>query len=110
MRYFLDISYHGTSYHGWQVQNNAATVQAEIEHALSKRLGGTVGIMGSGRTDTGVHAKQQIAHFDWAEPIDVELLQFRLNSFLSPNVAVNRILPVKADAHARFDALERSYE
>lgn len=110
MRYFLDISYNGTNYHGWQIQNNAPTVQAEIEYALSKLLGETVAIMGSGRTDTGVHAKQQVAHFDTEKLVDLGQLKFKLNSFLSPNVAINDIVEVNSEAHARFDALERSYE
>tara|TARA_R110001592_G_scaffold31788_1_gene111715 strand:- start:2887 stop:3633 length:747 start_codon:yes stop_codon:yes gene_type:complete len=110
VRYFLDISYNGTSYYGWQIQKSGPTVQAEIEHALSKLLGEKVGIMGSGRTDAGVHAKQQIAHFDTEKTVDLVWLKFRLNSFLSPNVAVNDVVEVNSEAHTRFDAIERSYE
>ncbi|MFT6972087.1 MAG: tRNA pseudouridine38-40 synthase [Roseivirga sp.] len=110
MRYFLDISYKGTNYHGWQFQKNAHTLQAEIENALSKRLGATIAIMGSGRTDAGVHAKQQIAHFDTTVSFDTELLIFRLNRFLSPDIAVNSIVEVQPEAHARFNANERAYQ
>lgn len=110
MRYFLDISYKGTNYHGWQIQTNAHTLQAEIENALSKLLGVETPIMASGRTDAGVHAKQQIAHFDSKKPIDLEELAFKLNRFFSLDIAVNSIVEVEPDAHARFDAIERAYE
>ncbi|MGW8122319.1 tRNA pseudouridine(38-40) synthase TruA [Roseivirga echinicomitans] len=110
MRYFIDISYNGTNYHGWQIQKNAHTLQAEIENALSKLLGVQTPIMGSGRTDAGVHAKQQIAHFDTVESIDTEELKFRLNRFFSPDIAINSIVGVKPDTHARFNAGERAYQ
>jgi len=83
MRYFIDISYKGTSYHGWQIQKNAHTLQAEIENALFRLLGVQTPIMASGRTDAGVHAKQQIAHFDTAEAIDIERLKYRLNRYFA---------------------------
>lgn len=110
MRYFLDISYFGTNYHGWQIQNNASTVQAEIEDALTKLLGSPTPVMGSGRTDTGVHAKQQIAHFDTEKELDTLQFMFKLNSFLSSDIAINGLCEVNTEAHTRFDALERSYE
>lgn len=110
MRYFLDISYKGTSYHGWQFQKNAHTLQAEIENAISRLLGVQTPIMASGRTDAGVHAKQQIAHFDTVESIDVEKLEFRLNRFFARDITINSIVEVKPDAHARFNANERAYE
>ncbi|KYG76679.1 tRNA pseudouridine(38-40) synthase TruA [Roseivirga echinicomitans] len=110
MRYFLDISYKGTSYHGWQFQKNAHTLQAEIENAISRLLGVQTPIMASGRTDAGVHAKQQIAHFDTVESIDVEKLEFRLNRFFTRDITINSIVEVKPDAHARFNANERAYE
>jgi tRNA pseudouridine38-40 synthase len=110
LRYFLDISYKGTNYHGWQIQKNAHTLQAEIENALSKLLGAQTPIMGSGRTDAGVHAKQQIAHFDTLESIDAEELIFRLNRFFSPDLAINSIVEVLPEAHARFNANERAYQ
>ncbi|WP_323757466.1 tRNA pseudouridine(38-40) synthase TruA [Roseivirga sp.] len=110
MRYFLDISYKGTSYHGWQFQKNAHTLQAEIENAISRLLGVKTPIMASGRTDAGVHAKQQIAHFDTVESIDVEKLEFRLNRFFARDITINSIVEVKPDAHARFNANGRAYE
>ena len=110
MRYFLDVAYNGTHYHGWQVQQNAHTVQAELEGALSKLLRTTIGIIGSGRTDTGVHAEQQLVHLDWEGELDTEQLHFRLNALLPPDIAVKRIFPVHPKVHARFSALFRSYE
>lgn len=110
MRYFLDLAYNGTNYHGWQVQKNATTVQGEFEKALSKLLRQPIGVIGSGRTDTGVHAEQQLVHIDWEEELDTEQLHFRLNALLPPDIAVNRIFPVHPKAHARFSALLRSYE
>ncbi|MBO3700381.1 tRNA pseudouridine(38-40) synthase TruA [Roseivirga sp. E12] len=109
-RYFIDISYNGSNYHGWQVQANARTVQGEFQECLSKVLRVPTEIMGSGRTDTGVHAKQQIAHFESDEPIDTKDLAYKLNSILPDTAAVQEIRGVKADAHARFDATERAYQ
>ncbi|WP_017731309.1 tRNA pseudouridine(38-40) synthase TruA [Nafulsella turpanensis] len=110
MRYFLDVAYNGTHYHGWQVQQNANTVQAELEGALSKLLRTPIAVVGSGRTDTGVHAEQQLVHLDWDAELDVEQLHFRLNKLLPSDIAVKRIFPVHPKAHARFSALFRSYE
>jgi tRNA pseudouridine38-40 synthase len=110
LRYFLDLAYNGTNYHGWQVQKNANTVQGEFEKALSKLLRQPIGVIGSGRTDTGVHAEQQLVHIDWEEELDTEQLQFRLNALLPPDISVKSILPVHPKAHARFSALFRNYE
>ena len=109
MRYFLDIAYKGTNYHGWQIQPNAHTIQAEIEAALSKIYREDIRIVGSGRTDTGVHAIQQVAHFDGPTSFITEQLVNRLNSILPADVVVKAAQQVKADAHARFDAIERGY-
>lgn len=109
MRYFLDISYRGTDYHGWQYQKNAITVQETIEKALHKIFQADTPITGSGRTDTGVHATQQVAHFDQAVQFDPEELVYKLNSILPKSIAVNSCKRVKEDAHARFDALTRRY-
>lgn len=109
MRYFLDISYLGTAFHGWQIQPNAHTVQAEINHALNTLLQADLSCVGSGRTDTGVHASQQIAHFDAEEKIDPAQFQYRLNALLPKEISINKILAVKAEAHARFDAESRTY-
>ncbi len=110
MRYFIEISYLGTHFHGWQLQNNAKTVQGELEHALSMVLEKRVQIHGSSRTDTGVHAKQQFAHFDLEHEIqDTQGLVHRLNRFLTPDIAVVEIYNVEEDAHSRFDATGRLY-
>ncbi|OEK02039.1 tRNA pseudouridine(38-40) synthase TruA [Roseivirga sp. 4D4] len=110
MRYFIDISYNGSNYRGWQVQANAHTVQGEFQACLSKVLRVPTEIMGSGRTDTGVHAKQQIAHFDNDQHLDTVDLVYKLNSILPPDIAVNEVREVKHDAHTRFDAIERAYQ
>lgn len=110
MRYFLDISYNGTNYHGWQIQPNANTVQAEIQDALSKMLRAETAIVGSGRTDTGVHARKQVAHFDSELEWEPSQLTYKLNAILPNDIVINRTHLVKDDAHARFDAEERGYE
>lgn len=110
MRFFLDISYCGTAFHGWQVQPNAHTVQEEIQKALSTVLQQQTDCVGSGRTDTGVHATQQIAHVD-AELDEASLaqLQYRLNGLLPPEISINAIRRVNPGAHARFAAISRTY-
>ncbi len=109
MRYFMDISYHGKSFHGWQKQKNAVSVQEVLEDKLSTIFQMKVDITGSGRTDTGVHAKQQIAHFDITAEIDEAMLRFKLNTMLPGAISVNDIIEVKENAHARFDAVSRTY-
>lgn len=108
-RYFLDLSYKGTPFHGWQIQKNAFTVQECIEGALSTLFRKPISIMGSGRTDTGVHAEHQVCHFDLEEMEPGENFLKSINSILPREIAIHRIREVKADAHARFDAKERSY-
>jgi len=108
-RYFLEIAYKGTKYHGWQIQINAHTVQKELENAISILLERPTGIMGSGRTDTGVHASQQFLHFDSEIELDKTDFLKKLNGILPKDIAVYDIKRVKNDAHARFDALWRSY-
>jgi len=110
VRYFLEIAYNGQNYNGWQRQPDAPSVQESIEYAIKMLFGVEVLITGAGRTDTGVHAKQLFAHFDFGEINDLSHLQFRLNSFLSKDIAIRDIFIVKDDAHARFDAIEREYE
>lgn len=109
MRYFIELSYNGSAYHGWQNQPNALSVQEVTEKALSLLLGEQISIMGAGRTDAGVHAKQMFAHFDTDVNFDVKDLIFKLNSFLPIDVAIHDIFKVKAEAHTRFDALSRTY-
>ena len=113
MRYFIEIAYDGTSYHGWQRQPQSITVQEVLEEALSTLLRSEIAVVGAGRTDAGVHATQLFAHFEIEESYSVEALshlKFRLNRFLPEAVAVNALQPVSAEAHARFDAVRRSYE
>ncbi len=109
MRYFMDLSYKGTNYHGWQVQKNAKSVQEVTNHALSTLLQKPVECVASGRTDTGVHAHQQIAHFDSIEPLDTGDFSYKLNVLLPHDIAVNSIRRVSDEAHARFDAIKRTY-
>ena len=109
MRYFIELSYNGTDYHGWQVQPNAITVQSVLDKALSILLKTPVTTMGAGRTDTGVHAAKMVAHFDFNTSIDLDDLTYKLNSFLPKDISVHLILQVKDDAHARFDAIQRTY-
>ena len=110
MRFFIDISYNGASYHGWQIQPNADTVQDQINHALSVILNTEIKVVGAGRTDTGVHAKQLIAHFDFDQKIDIKEIIFKMNGFLADDIAINDIYQVIPDAHARFSAISRTYE
>lgn len=111
MRYFLELAYNGETFHGWQAQPNAVSVQSVIEKALSTVLGHPISIVGAGRTDAGVHARQMFAHFDTERTIcnDIRFLQ-SLNSLVGKNIAVKRIFQVRPDAHARFDASKRTYK
>jgi tRNA pseudouridine38-40 synthase len=108
-RYFLELSYKGTPFHGWQIQKNSFTVQECLENALSTYLRQPIAIMGSGRTDTGVHASMQVCHFDLNEGVLGENFVKGLNSILPKEIAIHSVRPVKSDAHARFDACKRSY-
>ncbi len=109
MRYFIDLSYNGRAYHGWQIQPDVVTVQSELNHALSTVLRAPLECMGAGRTDTGVHAKRMVAHFDFDKQIDLMDLVYKLNVYLPKDIHVNTIKEVHADVHARFDALSRTY-
>ena len=110
MRFFIKFSYKGTNYHGWQKQPNAISVQEVLEKGLSTILNKSVVLMGAGRTDTGVHAKQMFAHFDYDAEINSSQLIHKLNSFLPKDIAIFNIHKVHNDAHARFDATKRTYE
>lgn len=110
MRYFIEITFNGKNYHGWQIQPDATSVQQTLEEALSTLLRLKIEIVGAGRTDAGVHALQIFAHFDFAEAIHTKELIFKLNSLLPQDIAIKNIFPVKEDAHARFDAVLRTYE
>lgn len=108
-RYFLELSYHGGAYHGWQVQENALSVQQVLNEALETLLRHPVETIGCGRTDTGVHATQHFAHLDTDVALNERFLH-SLNALLPWDIVVKRFIPVSADAHARFDATLRSYE
>lgn len=111
MRYFLEFSYHGKPYHGWQKQPNALSVQQVLENALSTLLRLPITVIGAGRTDTGVHAKQMFAHFDVAlQPCHLKHLVYQLNQYLGASIAIHHLKPVIPNAHARFDATSRTYE
>lgn len=109
-RYFLSFSYNGTAYHGWQKQDNAISVQQKMEEALSLLLGESTELLGAGRTDTGVHAKQMFAHFNTARDFDRDDILHRLNAFLPESIAFRGLHPVSDSAHARFSAIYREYE
>ena len=109
MRYFLQLSYHGKNYAGWQRQNNAISVQEVIEENLSKIFNEPVEIIGCGRTDTGVHAKQYYAHIDTEKDLPENLL-YRINNMLPDDIAIHEIFKVNDTLHARFDAVNRTYK
>ena len=109
MRYFIELSYNGKAYHGWQNQPKAISVQEVLEKALSTLLKEKIAIVGAGRTDTGVHAKQMFTHFDTIVELSFVDLKFKLNSFLPKDIAVHDIFKVNDEAHARFDAISREY-
>lgn len=111
MRYFFEITYDGRNYHGWQSQDNALGVQTVVEKAIRQLLrDNTLSIVGSGRTDTGVHCLQQFFHCDIEKPFDPAQLVQRMNSFLPRDIAIRTIRKVKPDASARYAATERTYE
>jgi tRNA pseudouridine38-40 synthase len=110
MRFFIELSYKGTNYHGWQIQQNARSIQEEINKALSTILNTTIEVVGAGRTDAGVHAKQMFAHFDAEASFDVQNIINKLNGFLPKDIAIHTIFKVLDDASSRFDAMSRTYE
>lgn len=116
MRYFITLSYDGTRYHGWQIQPNGDSVQQRLQEALSTLLRQPIEVVGAGRTDTGVHAKMMVAHFDWKEESMVNgccsmvnNLAYKLNKLLPPDIAVQEVRQVPDDMHARFSATSRTY-
>ncbi len=112
-RYFIKLTYKGSNYHGWQLQGNKPTIQLAINNALSTILSEEINVTGCGRTDTGVHAKNFYAHFDLDKEINKNNLQkliFKLNSFLSRDIVILEIFSVHPEAHARFDAISRTYQ
>lgn len=109
MRYFIEIAYKGSSYHGWQIQPNATAVQELLDKVLSVFCAEPIETLGCGRTDTGVHALQFFAHFDSQKEISQQHTQ-NLNGMLPFDIAVKKIFRVEDTAHARFDATERAYQ
>ncbi len=110
-RYFLYLSYFGKNYVGWQIQPNGLSVQECIGKAISTIFSIDTQVTGCGRTDAGVHAKKFVAHFDAnSEIVNLDKFCYSLNSILSHDIAIQKIVKVKKDAHARFDAFSRSYE
>jgi len=117
-RYFIYLSYNGANYCGWQNQPNGVSVQQKIEESLHVLLRKPVAITGAGRTDAGVHARMMVAHFDWfsdpvselAELTELTELTNKLNRILPKNISIEKIIRVSPEAHARFDAISRTYQ
>ncbi len=109
MRYLFEIAYKGTNYHGWQRQKNATSVQQVVEETLSTILRTNISIIGSGRTDTGVHCRQQYFHLEFENSMPDNIL-FTSNNFLPPDISIKSVRPITDEGHARFSATSRSYE
>ncbi len=109
MRYFIELSYNGKNYHGWQIQPDAISVQEKLNFAVSTILQQKIEVVGAGRTDTGVHASQMFAHFDIDEKLEGDV-PHKLNSILPNDIVVYDVFLVDAEKHARFSAESRSYE
>jgi tRNA pseudouridine38-40 synthase len=110
LRYFIEFAYNGKEFHGFQVQPDVISVQETLDKALSLLFKQPIQIVGAGRTDSGVHAKQMYAHFDCDFEIDSDYWVSKFNSYLDKNIVVYRFIPVHDDAHTRFDATSRTYE
>lgn len=109
LRYFIELSYNGKKYHGWQIQPDAVSVQEKLNSAISTVLQEKIEVVGAGRTDTGVHATEMFAHFDVQNTIKGDI-EHKLNSILPNDITIAKVFLVDKDAHARFDAKSRSYE
>ncbi len=110
MRYFITFSYDGSNYHGWQIQPNGNSVQAELQRALTILLRRETTVVGAGRTDAGVHARMMVAHFDTETALDdCRQTAYRLNRILPRDISVSRVEQVAEDMHARFSATSRTY-
>ena len=111
MRYFLKIGYDGTNYHGWQIQDNANTVQAEIQKGLSAFFGRDISVVGCGRTDTGVHAREFLLHFDIDKKVeDIDHAVYKLDRIMPNDIVIRELIQIHDEAHARFDATSRTYK
>lgn len=109
MRYFITLSYDGTPFHGWQIQPNGISVQEVLQKGLSTILRSETEVVGAGRTDTGVHARTMVAHFDHPAELDCQQTAYRLGRIMPPTIAIRRIERVADDMHARFSAKSRTY-
>ena len=109
MRYFIELSYKGKNYHGWQIQPDVISVQEKLNKAASTIFQLNIEVVGAGRTDTGVHASQMFAHFDLDKQLKGDI-PHKLNSVLPPDIVVHNVFVVAEEKHARFDAISRSYE
>ncbi len=109
MRYFISLAYDGTDFHGWQIQPNGNSVQEELQKALSTLMRQPMEVVGAGRTDAGVHARQMVAHFDSDSAVDCQQLTYRLNRIVPRSMAVYKVEKVADDMHARFSAKRRTY-
>ena len=109
MRRFIQLSYDGAAYHGWQKQPNARSVQQTLQEALSTLLQTDIEVVGAGRTDAGVSARMMVAHFEISKACDNEQLVYKLNKLLPHDIAVQRIWEVSDEMHARFSASSRTY-
>jgi len=110
-RYFIRLSYNGTNYHGWQLQNNAHSVQAELNDKLTALLGESINVVGCGRTDAGVHAREFYVHFEVDKlGFSEKDLTYKLNRFLPEDIAIDKIFAVDKEMHARFSAVSRTYK
>jgi len=110
MRYFIQLAYKGTNFHGWQIQPDAISVQEVIEKALSTKLQDKIALTGAGRTDTGVHASFFIAHFDTNKTFDFDKLLYGLNHLVGKDISIIKLYKVPEHSHARFDATSRTYQ
>ncbi|MCL2206858.1 MAG: tRNA pseudouridine(38-40) synthase TruA [Fibromonadales bacterium] len=110
MRYRFICEYNGSAFSGWQEQPNEKTVQSELEMALSTALRQKIIVVGSGRTDAGVHARGQVAHFDFPEAFDCRVLERSVNALSDKNVCIRSLEPCQSDFHARYSAKERHYQ
>lgn len=110
MRFFIELAYDGSEFHGWQKQPNAMSIQETLEICMEKIFQKHIEFTGAGRTDAGVHARKMIAHFDMEEEIDIPHLIYKFNRMLPKSMVVFEIYPVQPEAHARFDAISREYK
>ena len=111
MRYFICLSYNGSAFSGWQIQENANSVQEELQKALSTLLKEPIQVVGAGRTDTGVNARNYIAHFDYEGQMpDQTHTVYKLNAILPKEICVHSVYPVSEEMHARFSAMSRTYK